>query len=103
MQKVKAVILVGGPGTRLRPLTIDRPKSVVPVINRPVMEHVFAYLRHYGIEDIILTMNYLPVNSGAGERIFPRRGAPSARARRQISTLFELERCVIEHAAARRA
>ena len=45
---------------RLRPLTEDRPKSVVPVLNRPAMEHMFAYLKQYGIEDIILAMNYLP-------------------------------------------
>ncbi len=60
MPKLKAVILVGGPGLRLRPLTEDRPKSVVPVLNRPAMEHTFVYLRQYGIEDIILAMNYLP-------------------------------------------
>jgi mannose-1-phosphate guanylyltransferase len=60
MQKLKAVILVGGPGIRLRPLTEDRPKSIVPVLNRPVMEHMFAYLRQYGVEDIVLAMNYLP-------------------------------------------
>jgi mannose-1-phosphate guanylyltransferase len=60
MYKIKAVILVGGPGMRLRPLTEDRPKSVVPVLNRPAMEYIFAHLKMYGIEDIILTMNYLP-------------------------------------------
>jgi mannose-1-phosphate guanylyltransferase len=59
-RKPKAVILVGGPGMRLRPLTEDRPKSLVPVLNRPAMEHTFAYLKQYGIEDIILAMNYLP-------------------------------------------
>jgi mannose-1-phosphate guanylyltransferase len=58
--KPKAVILVGGPGIRLRPLTEDRPKSVVPVLNRPAMEYTFAYLKQYGIKDIILAMNYLP-------------------------------------------
>lgn len=57
---LKALILVGGPGMRLRPLTEDRPKSVVPVLNFPAMEHTFAYLRQYGIEDITLAMNYLP-------------------------------------------
>ena len=60
MSKLKAVILVGGPGTRLQPLTDDLPKSVVPVLNRPFMEYTFAYLKQYGIEDIILTLNYLP-------------------------------------------
>ena len=57
---VDKVILVGGPGTRLQPLTDNIPKSVVPVLNRPFMEHTFAYLKSYGIEDIILTLNYLP-------------------------------------------
>lgn len=60
MPKLKAVILVGGPGTRLQPLTDNLPKSMVPVLNRPVMEHTIAYLRQFGIEDIILTLNYLP-------------------------------------------
>jgi len=60
LQKLTAVILVGGPGTRLQPLTDDKPKSIVPVLNRPFMEHTIAYLRQHGIEDIILTLNYLP-------------------------------------------
>ncbi len=60
MQKLKAVILVGGPGTRLQPLTSDRPKSVLPVLNRPFMEHVISFLKHYGVEEVILTLNYLP-------------------------------------------
>ena len=60
MSGLKAVILVGGLGTRLHPLTIDMPKSVLPVLNRPFMEYTFAYLRQFGIEDIILTLNYLP-------------------------------------------
>lgn len=60
MSILKAVILVGGPGTRLQPLTDDRPKSVMPVLNKPFMEYTFAYLKKYGIEDIILTLNYLP-------------------------------------------
>jgi mannose-1-phosphate guanylyltransferase len=60
LSKLKAVILVGGPGTRLRPLTFTLPKSLVPVLNQPVMEHMIAYLRQFGIKDIILTLNYLP-------------------------------------------
>jgi mannose-1-phosphate guanylyltransferase len=60
MKGMKAVILVGGPGTRLQPLTNKIPKSIVPVLNRPVLEHMLAYLKQYGIEDIILTLNYLP-------------------------------------------
>jgi len=60
LQELKAVILVGGSGTRLQPLTDDIPKSVVPILNRPFMEHTFAYLKQFGIEDIVLTLSYLP-------------------------------------------
>jgi mannose-1-phosphate guanylyltransferase len=60
LERLKAVLLVGGLGTRLRPLTNDRPKSIVPVLNRPVLEHTIAYLKYYGIRDIIITLNYLP-------------------------------------------
>ena len=60
LSNIKAVILVGGLGTRLRPLTNYIPKSVIPVLNRPFMEHTFAYLKSHGIEDVILTVNYLP-------------------------------------------
>lgn len=60
MVKLKAVLLVGGLGTRLRPLTNDRPKSIVPVLNRPVLEHTIAYLKYYGICDIVITLNYMP-------------------------------------------
>jgi mannose-1-phosphate guanylyltransferase len=58
--KLTAVILVGGPGTRLQPLTDDRPKSLVPVLNRPVMEHTIAYFKCHGIEDIVLTLSFMP-------------------------------------------
>lgn len=57
---MKAVILVGGEGTRLRPLTFNTPKSMVPILNRPFLEHMIDYLRGHGIDDIILTLCYLP-------------------------------------------
>jgi len=57
---LKAVILVGGEGTRLRPLTYSVPKSMVPVLNRPFLEHTIAYLKGYGVKNIILTLSYLP-------------------------------------------
>ncbi len=60
LRKVKAVILVGGQGTRLQPLTFIVPKSLVPVVNRPVMEHMIAYLKQFGVTDIVLTLSYLP-------------------------------------------
>ncbi len=56
----RAVILVGGEGTRLRPLTYEVPKAMVPVLNRPFLEHTFAYLRNCEVKNIILAMGYLP-------------------------------------------
>ena len=55
---MKAVILVGGEGTRLRPLTVNVPKPMLPVINRPFLELVFSYLKSQGISDVILSMGY---------------------------------------------
>jgi mannose-1-phosphate guanylyltransferase len=60
LRRLKAVILVGGPGTRLQPLTNDRPKPIMPVLNRPFLEHTLAHLRQFDIEDVILAMSYLP-------------------------------------------
>ena len=60
LPKPKAVILVGGPGTRLQPLTYDIPKPMVPILNKTFMEYTLAYLKQFGIEDIILALNYLP-------------------------------------------
>lgn len=57
---MKAVVMAGGEGTRLRPLTCSRPKPMVPVAGRPVMEHITALLRRHGIHDIAVTLQYLP-------------------------------------------
>jgi len=57
---MKAVILVGGEGTRLRPLTCNIPKSMVPVLNRPFLEHMINHLKGHGIHDIILALGHLP-------------------------------------------
>jgi mannose-1-phosphate guanylyltransferase len=57
---VKGVILVGGEGTRLRPLTYSIPKPMIPLANRPFLEHVIAYLKSHGIDDIVLSMCYRP-------------------------------------------
>ena len=57
---MKAVILVGGEGTRLRPLTCNIPKAMVPVLNRPFLEHMIDHLKGHGIDDIILALSYLP-------------------------------------------
>ena len=57
---MKAVILVGGEGTRLRPLTCNTTKAMVPILNKPLMELLIRYLHEHGIGDIILAMGYLP-------------------------------------------
>jgi len=56
---MKAVVLVGGAGTRLRPLTVQTPKPMLPVVNRPFLEHVIGYLKSYGLDDIVLLVYYL--------------------------------------------
>lgn len=57
---MKAVILVGGEGTRLRPLTCNTPKAMVPILNQPFLEYLLGYLKRHGVTDIILAMGYLP-------------------------------------------
>jgi len=57
---MKAVILVGGEGTRLRPLTCNITKAMVPILNMPFLEYLIRYLKEHSIRDIILAMSYLP-------------------------------------------
>lgn len=57
---VQAIIMAGGEGSRLRPLTCDRPKPMVPMLNRPVMEHTVELLKKHGITDIGVTLQYMP-------------------------------------------
>jgi mannose-1-phosphate guanylyltransferase len=57
---MKAVILVGGQGTRLRPLTLNIGKAMVPVLNKPFLEHMLYYLRAHVVDDIVLAMHYRP-------------------------------------------
>lgn len=56
---MKGIIIAGGLGTRLRPLTYHRPKPLVPVANRPFLEYQVALLRQHGIDDIVFATNYL--------------------------------------------
>ena len=57
---MKAVIMAGGAGTRLRPLTSNTPKPMLPVANRPMMEHVLLLLKKHGFEDIVVTLAVTP-------------------------------------------
>ncbi len=59
---MKAIIIAGGLGTRLRPLTYNRAKPVVPLVNKPFVVHQIELLKKYGITDIILNLHYLPKN-----------------------------------------
>lgn len=57
---VKAVIMAGGAGMRLRPLTYGRPKPMVPVANRPVIDFILELCGKHGIREVTLTLHYLP-------------------------------------------
>ncbi len=56
---MKAVIMAGGEGTRLRPLTSNQPKPMLPMVNRPLMEHVVLLLREHGFADIVVTVAFM--------------------------------------------
>jgi mannose-1-phosphate guanylyltransferase / phosphomannomutase len=57
---MRAVLMAGGSGTRLRPLTCDLPKPMVPVLNRPIAEHIVNLLKRNQITEVIATLHYLP-------------------------------------------
>jgi NDP-sugar pyrophosphorylase family protein len=59
MPTMKGIIIAGGLGTRLRPLTYRRPKPLISVANRPFLEYQVAHLRQYGIHDIVFATNYM--------------------------------------------
>jgi mannose-1-phosphate guanylyltransferase/phosphomannomutase len=52
--------MAGGEGTRLRPLTSNQPKPMVPIVGKPCMEHILELLREHGFEDVIVTVAFLP-------------------------------------------
>jgi len=56
---VKAVVLVGGEGTRLRPLTETIPKPLVPLVDRPSLDHVLDHLARHGVHEVVLSSSYL--------------------------------------------
>jgi mannose-1-phosphate guanylyltransferase/phosphomannomutase len=57
---MKAVVMAGGEGSRLRPLTIGRPKPMVPMVSKPVMGHILDLLRRQGITEVVVTLYFMP-------------------------------------------
>jgi mannose-1-phosphate guanylyltransferase len=57
---MKAMLLAAGLGTRLRPLTYELPKPMVPILGRPVMEHIIRLLARHGFDDVIANLHYFP-------------------------------------------
>src|SRR3989339_466271 len=56
---MKALILIGGLGTRLRPLTCNMPKPLLPIVNRPFLEYQFRLLKKHGVKDAVLCVAYM--------------------------------------------
>ena len=56
---MKAVVMAGGSGSRLRPLTVGRPKPMVPVVNQPVMGHILNLLKQHGLTDVVVTVQFM--------------------------------------------
>jgi mannose-1-phosphate guanylyltransferase / phosphomannomutase len=57
---MKAVVMAGGEGTRLRPLTSNQPKPMVPIVGKPCMEHIIELLRAHGMEEVVVTLAFMP-------------------------------------------
>ncbi|HVF73731.1 MAG TPA: NDP-sugar synthase [Acidimicrobiales bacterium] len=57
---MRAVVLVGGEGTRLRPLTFTTPKQMLPIVEVTMIERVLAHLASFGVDDVVLSMGYRP-------------------------------------------
>lgn len=56
---MKAVVMAGGEGSRLRPLTCNRPKPLVPIANKPIMQHILELLVRCGFTEVVATLHYL--------------------------------------------
>src|SRR5450830_1969003 len=56
---MKAMILAAGKGTRVRPLTYDLPKPMIPILGKPVMAYLIEHLAKYGVRDIMVNVSYL--------------------------------------------
>src|SRR5919106_3542767 len=59
MARVKGVVMAGGQGSRLRPLTSNQPKPMLPIMGRPMMEHILKILRQHGFTEVVATVQFL--------------------------------------------
>jgi len=68
---MRAMVLAAGLGTRLRPLTYELPKPMVPVLDRPVMAHILDLLDRHGFDDVIANLHYFPdtIRDHFGDRL----------------------------------
>jgi mannose-1-phosphate guanylyltransferase/phosphomannomutase len=57
---MKAVVMAGGEGTRLRPLTSNQPKPMVPIVGKPCMEHILDLLRRHDMTEVVVTLAFMP-------------------------------------------
>ncbi len=56
---MKVCIMCGGEGTRLRPLTFERPKPCIPIVNRPSVQHLVSHLSNLGFREVVMTLGYM--------------------------------------------
>ena len=68
---MQALILVGGHGTRLRPVTLTLPKPMIPLVDRPFMRYMIDWLARHGVDDIVMACGFLPdaLREGLGDQI----------------------------------
>src|ERR1700759_4660250 len=57
---MRAVVMAGGEGTRLRPLTSNQPKPMVSICGKPCIEHIVELVHRYGIDDVVVTLAFMP-------------------------------------------
>lgn len=57
---MKAIVLAAGEGTRLRPLTLKRPKPMLPIGGKPLLEHTLELLKRHGITQIAINLHHMP-------------------------------------------
>ena len=90
---MQALILAGGEGTRLRPLTTTVPKPVVPLVDRPFIRFMIDWLHGHGVDDVVMSCGHLA--SGVRSML----GVPISDRGRQIGALLVLARKASRFAA----